>query len=86
LSVLEVTLSLPTTGLLLAFEDTRACQPRWARPPLTAASGNVRYAGRPTMFGQLKEIGVRFQLFGQLKYHIRAARHGDHFLSERPEK
>jgi hypothetical protein len=66
LSVLEVTLSLPTTGLLLAFEDTRACQPRWARPPLTAASGNVRYAGRPTMFGQLKEIGVRFQLFGQL--------------------
>jgi hypothetical protein len=38
------------------------------------------------MFGQLKEIGVRFQLFGQLKYHIRAARHGDHFLSERPEK
>jgi hypothetical protein len=38
------------------------------------------------MFGQLKEIGVRFQLFGQLKYHIRAARHGDHFLSEKPEK
>jgi hypothetical protein len=50
---LEVTLSLPTTVLLLAFEDTRACQPRWARPTLTAASGNVR-AVRPTMFAKLK--------------------------------
>ena len=39
-------------------------------PPLR---GNVRYAGRPTMFGQLKN-------------YFKAARLGDHFLSERPEK
>jgi hypothetical protein len=38
------------------------------------------------MFGQLKEIGVRFQLFGQLKYHIRAARHGGPFFERKTRK
>jgi hypothetical protein len=54
-SVSKIT-TLATHGLPtmvgLFFEYTPACQPGWARPTLTAASGNVR-AVRPTLFGKL---------------------------------
>jgi hypothetical protein len=77
LSVLEVTLSLPTTV------GSSAAHRRKRQRSLRGPTHHVRQVEVNFL---AKEIGVRFQLFGQLKYHIRAARHGDHFLSERPEK
>jgi len=71
------------------FEVTIAYRTVWARPTLTAASGNVRTV-RPTLFGKLKWLEWcvshwRWQSVDQ-EYPFKAARLGDHFLSERPEK
>jgi hypothetical protein len=72
-----------------------ACRPRWARPPLTAAELRRSLRGPTHHVRKLKWFVWLAKLLKAIfrkprhlapKHHFKAARPGDHFLSERPEK